>query len=151
VYLKGFSPRFETEAPGIPIALPAEPEVTIQSIKRGAKLYKSLDCANCHGVKGHGDGPAAATLTDVKHRLLPPYDFTLTERFKCGSTNTDLYRTFMTGMDGSPMVSYADKLTPEQAWDLVHYVRVLQVGRKNKENSVLASAGGPKALVTSEP
>jgi mono/diheme cytochrome c family protein len=47
----------------------------------------------------------------------------------------------MTGMDGSPMVSYADKLTPDQAWDLVHYTRTLQVGHKNKENSVLAEAG----------
>jgi mono/diheme cytochrome c family protein len=58
-----------------------------------------------------------------------------------GVTNTHLYRTFMTGMDGSPMVSYADKLTPEQTWDLVHYTRTLQVGHKNRENSVLAAAG----------
>ena len=61
-----------------------------------------------------------------EHEPLPPYDFTVTERFKCGVTNRDLYRTFMTGMDGSPMLSYADKLTPDEAWDLVHFVRALQ-------------------------
>jgi len=44
------------------------------------------------------------------------------------------------------MPSYADKLTPDQAWDLVHYTRTLEVGHRNRENSVLAAAGGLKAL-----
>ncbi|HUD12446.1 MAG TPA: cytochrome c [Terracidiphilus sp.] len=151
VYLKGFSPRFANEAPGIPIVIPAESPVTVSSIKHGAELYQKLACAKCHGAKGHGDGPDAPTLFNIKHEPLPPYDFTVTERFKCGVTNSDLYRTFMTGMDGSPMLSYADKLTPDQAWDLVHFVRTLQVARKSKENSVLAEAGGQKLLLPSQP
>jgi cytochrome c oxidase cbb3-type subunit 2 len=150
-YLKGFSPRFSNEAPGIPIVIPAESEVTLGSIKDGAQLYQRLACAKCHGAKGHGDGPDAPTLVNIKHEPLPPYDFTATDRFKCGVTNSDLYRTFMTGMDGSPMLSYADKLTPDQAWDLVHFVRTLQVAHKSKESSILAEAGGPKALVPSHP
>jgi cytochrome c oxidase cbb3-type subunit 2 len=151
VYLKGFSPRFAKEGPGIPIVIPAESAVTIESIRHGADLYRTLKCADCHGPKGHGDGPDAPTLMNIKHQPLPPYDFTVTDRFKCGVTNSDLYRTFMTGMDGSPMLSYADKLSSEQAWDLVHYVRTLQIGRKSKENSVTAAAGGPKALLASQP
>lgn len=31
----------------------------------------------------------------------------------------------MTGLAGTPMPSYADALEPEQAWELVHYVRSL--------------------------
>jgi mono/diheme cytochrome c family protein len=151
VYLKGFSPRFATEKQGVPISIPAESAVTIESIKHGAELYTKLECAKCHGAKGWGDGPDAPTLVNNKHQPLPPYDFTITERFKCGVTNSDLYRTFMTGMDGSPMLSYADKLTPEQAWDLVHYVRTLQIGRKSKENSVVAAAGGLKVPLPSQP
>jgi mono/diheme cytochrome c family protein len=150
VYLKGFSPRFANESSGVPISIPAESAVTIESIKRGSEIYRKLECAKCHGALGHGDGPDAPTLTDIKHRPLPPYDFTVTERFKCGVTNADLYRTLMTGMDGSPMLSYADKLTADQAWDLVHYLRTLQTARKSKEKSVLESAGGPKALVDSQ-
>lgn len=151
VYLKGFSPRFSNEAPGVPITIPAETAITIESIRRGAELYKKLECARCHGVKGHGDGPDAPTLLNVKHEPLPPYDFTVTGRFKCGVTNSDLYRTYTTGMDGSPMPSYADKLTPGQTWDLVHYTRTLQVGHKNKENSVLAASGGRVASTPSQP
>jgi len=151
VYLKGFSPRFAAEAPGVPIAIPMETAITIESIRRGADLYKELECARCHGVKGHGDGPDAPALVNIKHQPLPPYDFTVTERFKCGVTNSDLYRTFMTGMDGSPMLSYADKLSPDQAWDLVHYTRTLQVGHKNKENSVLTAASGRNTVAPSQP
>jgi mono/diheme cytochrome c family protein len=149
VYLKGFSPRFANEAPGLPIVIPAESEVTIESIRRGAEVYEKLECAKCHGAKGHGDGPDAATLVNIKHEPLPPYDFTVTERFKCGVTNADLYRTLMTGMDGSPMLSYAGKLNDEQAWDLVHFIRTLQTARRSREKSVLESAGGPKALAVS--
>lgn len=151
VYLKGFSPRFANEAPGIPIVIPQETTATLESIRRGADLYKKLECAKCHGAKGHGDGPDAPTLENVKHQPLPPYDFTVTERFKCGVTNRDLYRTFMTGMDGSSMPSYADKLSAEQAWDLVHFVRALQTVHKSVERSILTAAGGQKALSASQP
>jgi cytochrome c len=123
----------------------------MESIRNGAELYRKLDCARCHGVRGHGDGTDAATLMDIKHEPLPPYDFTVTERFKCGGTNRDLYRTFMTGMDGSPMESYADKLSSAEAWDLVHYMRVLQTVHKSKESSLLAAAGGLKALAPNPP
>jgi mono/diheme cytochrome c family protein len=149
-YLKGFSPRFANEAPGIPIPIPAESPINVSSIKNGSQLYQKLACAKCHGAMGHGDGPDAPALVNIKHEPLPPYDFTVTDRFKCGVTNSDLYRTFMTGMDGTPMLSYADKLTSDQAWDLVHFVRTLQA-HKSKENSVLAAAGGQKGFILSQP
>ena len=57
----------------------------------------------------------------------------------------------MTGMDGSPMLSYADKMTTEQTWDVIHYVRTLQVGRKNEENRVLQTAGGGKPPASRKP
>ena len=42
-------------------------------------------------------------------------------------TNEDLYKIFMTGLDGTPMPSFKDNLPPDEAWDLVHYLRTLQV------------------------
>jgi len=51
----------------------------------------------------------------------------------------------MTGMDGSPMESYAAKLTPDQAWDLVHYVRALQTSIKSRERTLLLEGGGQTA------
>lgn len=85
-----------------------------------------MECWKCHGPQGHGDGPSAATLVDNKDRPVPPYNFSIGSRFKCGETNQDLYRIFMTGLDGTPMPSFADVIQPKDAWDLVHFLRTLQ-------------------------
>lgn len=126
-YVKSFSPRFAEEKPAAPVPIPDEPPKTAESIARGKQLYKKMECWKCHGYEGRGDGPSAPTLVDSKERPIVPYDFTTGERFKCGQSNHDLYRIFMTGLDGSPMPSYLEDLKPEQAWDLVHYLRTLQV------------------------
>jgi mono/diheme cytochrome c family protein len=83
-------------------------------------------------------------LTDSKDQPIRPYDFASGKddsRFKCGETDQDVYRIFMTGVDGTPMPSFADVIQPNDAWDLVHYLRTLQVNRKRKENEVLKGAG----------
>ena len=144
-YIKTFSPRFEKEKPGEPIKVPAEPPVTIESIAHGKALFTKMECWKCHGPQGKGDGPSAATLTDSKDQPIRPYDFSSgadDSRFKCGSTNQDLYKIFMTGLDGTPMPSFADNIQPTDAWDLVHFLRTLQVHRHSKENEVLKAAGG---------
>ncbi len=144
-YIKIFSPRWGTEKPGDPIKVPAEPPVTIQSIAHGKALFTKLECWKCHGPSGKGDGPSAATLTDSKDNPIRPYNFAAGKddsRFKCGSTNEDIYKIFMTGVDGTPMPSFADVIQPNDAWDLVHFLRTLQVNRHSKENEVLAAAHG---------
>ena len=125
-YVKTFSARWEKEKPGPPIAIPAEPAVTIPGILHGREIFQKNDCWKCHGPQGHGDGPSAATLTDSKDNPIRPYNFATGSRFKCGGTNQDLYRIFMTGLDGTPMPSYADTMQPADAWDLVHFLRTLQ-------------------------
>jgi hypothetical protein len=40
------------------------------------------------------------------------------------------------------MPSFADVIQPNDAWDLVHFLRTLQVKRHSKENEVLKAAGG---------
>jgi cytochrome c oxidase cbb3-type subunit 2 len=85
-----------------------------------------MECWKCHGPQGRGNGPSASTLTDSKDNPIRPYNFATGSRFKCGETNTDLYRIFMTGVDGTPMPSFADNLKPADAWDLVHFLRTLQ-------------------------
>jgi cytochrome c oxidase cbb3-type subunit 2 len=93
---------------------------------RGRALFQKMECWKCHGPAGHGDGPSASTLTDSKDNPIRPYNFATGTRFKCGETNQDLYRVFMTGLDGTPMPSFADNLKPAEAWDLVHFLRTLQ-------------------------
>jgi mono/diheme cytochrome c family protein len=144
-YIKIFSPRWDKEKAGTPIPIPAEPPVTIDSIAHGKALFTKLECWKCHGPHGEGDGPSAATLTDSKDQPIRPYNFALGKddsRFKCGDTNRDIYKIFMTGVDGTPMPSFADVIQPNDAWDLVHFLRTLQVHRHGKENEVLSTAHG---------
>ena len=125
-YVKSFSPRFREDPPGAPLEIPPETPATQESMDRGRELYETtIKCAICHGKEGRGDGPSAPTLTDSKGMPIQPYDFTAATRFKCGQSNDDLYRVLMTGLDGSPMASFSNSLKPEQAWDLIHYLRTL--------------------------
>lgn len=132
-FIKTFSPRWKTEKAGEAIHVPAEPALTLASIKHGSELFQKLECWKCHGQEGRGDGPSASTLTDSNDQPIRPYNFASGSRFKCGSTNQDLYKIFITGLDGTPMPSFADVIKPEEAWDLVHYLRTLQVTHKSPE------------------
>jgi cytochrome c oxidase cbb3-type subunit 2 len=139
-YLKTFSSRWQTEKPGTPITAPPEPEVTADRIKAGQDMFRKLECWKCHGTEGRGDGPSASTLTDSKDRPITPYDFTAGHKFKCGVTDQDLYKIFMTGLDGTPMPSFADNVTPDQAWNLVFYLRTFQP-MKSKEREIAKQIG----------
>ena len=126
-YVKSFSPRFVDEKPGKLVEIPKERRADQESIARGHELYQtSMKCSQCHGKEGRADGPSAASLTDDKGQPINPYDFTSGAKFKCGDSDEDLYRVLMTGLDGSPMPSFSNSLKPEQAWDLIHYVRTLR-------------------------
>ena len=132
-FIKTFSPRWTTDKAGPEIQIPAETPLTVQSIQHGKELFTKLECWKCHGPEGRGDGPSASTLTDSNDQPIRPYNFAAGSRFKCGTTNHDVYKIFMTGVDGTPMPSFADVVKPEEAWDLVHYLRTLQVTHKSPE------------------
>jgi mono/diheme cytochrome c family protein len=125
-YIKSFSPRWKSQGPGTAITVPKETPATMESILHGRELFQKMECWKCHGPAGHGDGPSASTLTDSKDNPIRPYNFSTGSRSKCGETNEDLYRIFMTGVDGTPMPSFVDNIQPEEAWDLVHFLRTLQ-------------------------
>jgi cytochrome c oxidase cbb3-type subunit 2 len=137
-YIKTFSPRWAAGPAGTPIEIPPETPVTTESILRGRGLYQKLECWKCHGPEGKADGPSANALTDSKENPIRPYNFYMGERFMCGSTNRDMYQDFMTGIDGTPMPSFADNLKPDQAWDLVHFLRTLQPLLMTQESKLWA-------------
>jgi mono/diheme cytochrome c family protein len=132
-FIKTLSERWKAEKAGAEITVPAEPALTVQGIQHGKELFTKLECWKCHGPEGRGDGPSSSTLTDSNDQPIRPYNFAAGSRFKCGTTNQDLYKIFMTGLDGTPMPSFADVIKPEDAWDLVHYLRTLQVSYKSPE------------------
>ena len=146
-WIKHFSPRWQNEKSGAPIQIPTEPEVTPDRVKAGQEVFGRVQCWKCHGVQGMANGPSAATLTDDLGRPILPYNFTDGSRPKCGSTDRDIYKIFMTGLDGTPMPSFADNLKPEEAWDLVFYLRTLQPHNKfNAKEKQIAKQLGLKPV-----
>src|SRR5579862_6703563 len=125
-WIKHFSPRWQKEKAGEPTQIPAEPAITPERVKAGQEVYGRVQCWKCHGVQGMANGPSASTLTDDLSRPILPYNFAEGSRPKCGSTDQDIYKIFMTGLDGTPMPSFSDNIKPDEAWDLVFYLRTLQ-------------------------
>jgi mono/diheme cytochrome c family protein len=139
-YVKHFSVRFQNEKPGGPIPIPPEPPITAEAVKKGQEVFNRVQCWKCHGVDGRANGPSAATLQDDQSRLIQAYNFHDETRFKCGSSDQDLYRIFMTGLDGTPMPSWSDSIKPDEAWELVFYLRSLQP-MKSKEKEIARHLG----------
>ena len=124
-YIKTFSPRFTKEPQTTPIAIPPHPAFTPQLVQKGQEVWKRVKCAACHGETGKGDGPSAPTLVDDWGHHIDPRDFTH-GRLKVGDAPEDLYKTFMTGLNGTPMPSYDGAISADDAWALVAYVRSLR-------------------------
>jgi cytochrome c oxidase cbb3-type subunit 2 len=120
-YLKTLSKRWNDDAPEPPLVIPPPPRATPQLLADGKVLYERAKCAECHGEHGKGDGPSAATLKDDFDRPIRPADFTRGE-LKAGGTVTDVYRTMTTGLDGTPMPSFADTMTDAERWAISYYV-----------------------------
>ena len=128
-YIKSFSPDFENpDRYGEPIDIPPPLESTEESISRGRVVYEEQGCASCHGEVGRGDGPSAPTLVNDKGDPIKIADLTQRWTYRGGPTKEDIYRTFSTGLNGTPMPSYADSLEVEDRQHLVNYVYSLGDG-----------------------
>lgn len=101
------------------------------SIARGEQLFNDVEganCAACHGPRGAGDGPTADSYLDDWGWPIRPRNLQLGV-FRAGQESVDLYRTISNGIKGTPMPSYSGAMTPEQMWDLVHFVQSLSQGQ----------------------
>ncbi len=128
-HLKTFSEDFsDAEKYADPISIPRPPPSTPESIERGRVVYDEQGCAACHGELGRGDGLSARTLTDDWGEHIRPADMTQRWTFRGGPTRQDMFRTFSTGLNGTPMPSYFDSLEVEGRWDLVNYMESLGDG-----------------------
>ena len=83
------------------------------SIGRGKAVY-TAECASCHGTRGKGDGPSAKDLE------VPAGDLTKLG----GQSDGALFWKVTEGK--KPMASYATKLSEQQRWDVVNYIRTLK-------------------------
>jgi mono/diheme cytochrome c family protein len=85
------------------------------STKLGQTLY-TKNCASCHGKAGLGDGVKARSLKTF------PGDFSKADFQK--QTDGDLF--FKTKMGRDEMPKYEGKLTDDDIWNMVNYMRTLK-------------------------
>ena len=88
------------------------------SLAAGKKLFRT-NCVSCHGLDGKGDPAMSATL-DPK-----PRNF-VTEEFKHGDSDKDIFRTITKGSPGTAMAGFGSKLDDRSRWQLVAFVKSLR-------------------------
>jgi putative copper resistance protein D len=88
----------------------------------GGKLLYEMNCQDCHGRSGHGDGPASEGL------LPRPAD--LTGLHANSHTVGDLFWWISKGVPNTPMRGFEDRLSEDDRWDLINFVRVLSAASR---------------------
>lgn len=101
---------------------------TKESIDKGAQLVVDKKCIECHGVTGRGDGNAF-NLKDDWGFSIQPADWHKCWNFRGSRQDPynvkNIFRTFSTGVNGTPMPSFADSTTLEERWDIANFVQSL--------------------------
>ena len=139
-YLKAFSEDFsDPDFIVPPLSLPDPPKITEESVIRGREVFMQNECFKCHGEQGRGNGPSAPTLENDLGEFIRAADLTKPSTFRGGPTRKDIYRTFTTGLNGTPMPSYQDPIAEEDRWHLVNYIDSLGEGdAANFDSAVVA-------------
>lgn len=97
----------------VSVAVPDTPRTEAE----GMRIYNA-NCEGCHGIKGDGNGPAAAALKPK------PWDFTTGKWIKqYGTTDQDIYNRIAQGVPHTAMPEWATTLKPDQIWEVLYYVK----------------------------
>lgn len=106
--------------------------ITKEGLERAKPLY-NVYCGICHGEKGDGQG-WLVTMPDSKYPAQPK-NMIADDMVAAG--NGRYYFAIMYGKN--VMGAYKDKLSYEERWQVIHYIRALQAKAKNAEYSETAN------------
>jgi len=102
--------------------------VSKESLEKGAQLIVDKKCIECHGVTGRGDGNAF-NLKDDWGFAIQPANWHKCWNFRGSRQDPynikNIFRTFSTGVSGTPMPSFADNTTVEERWHIANFVNSL--------------------------
>ncbi len=114
--------------------LPAALTVDMKFLQRGRERYQ-VYCTPCHGAVGDGNGitkrygmGATPSYHDPRLRTMP---------------DGEIFNTITNGKN--TMLPYADKITPDDRWAVVAYIRALQRAQQGTAADV-ADASARKTL-----
>jgi mono/diheme cytochrome c family protein len=110
---------------------PAGLTVDAKLMERGRERY-SIYCAPCHSMVGDGNGV-------TKRYGLLPANFQDDRLRKMAEG--DIFNTITNGSQNKNMLSYADKLVPEDRWAVIAYVRALQRAQAGSPADVVDPSG----------
>lgn len=131
-YIKTFAMEFEDEeldpvTRGKVVELPASrAPFNAETIARGKKIFERAKCWECHGKLGRGDGQKAFDREDDWGFPIRIRNVTHPWKIKAGSDVEDIFMRFSTGINGTPMPSFAKALNDDERWDLANYIKSLQ-------------------------
>lgn len=119
--------------------------ITEAGLAHGKELYE-IYCGICHGVKGDGLGylvrdedPAKGIVAGIYPAA--PANFLL-DTFVNSSVGR-MYHSIMYGKN--VMGPYADKLSYQERWEVIHYIRSLQAQAKKLDYSATANTFNAEA------
>ena len=108
-----------------PISFGKQVATSKESIERGREVYmKKGKCVECHGPDARGDGNA--TQKDEWGFPIRPADLHKCWNFRGNRRDPynprNIFREVSTGLNGTPMPSFADVLSEQQRWDVANFV-----------------------------
>ena len=103
------------------------------SLSEGMDLYYT-SCAACHGARGQGNGPDAASL----NATLP--NFT-DQEYMANKSNAEFFAAITQGVP-PVMPAYAEQMSEEQRWTLTNYLRSLSFSSSMASAPTQVSPGG---------
>jgi len=99
-----------------------------ESIKKGKDVFMNKGkCVECHGQEGRGNG----NLTQRDDWGFPIFPANLAKPWNIRGNRRDpynpknIFREVSTGLNGTPMPSFADTLTVEDRWNVANFVMSL--------------------------
>jgi mono/diheme cytochrome c family protein len=130
--------------------------ITAKGLEIGKELY-NINCGICHGEAGDGAGylvrdPDPAKGDPGGKYPAAPANFLLDDLIN--SSNGRYYYSIIYGKN--VMGGYADKLSFEERWQVIHYIRSLQAVSKSltyneKANTLNAEFGLPQKMKNTAP
>jgi len=106
----------------------------VKATPEGIAAVKEIfgyDCAMCHGSAGDGKGDVAASMSLTMKDWRDPATLS-------GISDGDMFDIIVKGKD--KMIGEGDRLPPEKAWNMVHYVRSFA-----KKESATKEPAAPKS------